>query len=279
MEKINLKLQAIALGSLLLASLFFPWKPSYAETSLKSALKEAVEKAEKISEIKNNEYLSEEQREGMEIAARKEALEKILNLTILENQDLENKLSAFKNLNEKREEIKNYLLQLLQENENSYREIENRLAEIKNLEEIKQLASDFKNWRNLVYNPRTEKIIYFNLVFQGRNNVATANSRLNKIREDLNKLNGNNNFEWAENLLNKAHLKIIKAENINLSAEGLVIQEIDKGKGNWSFIKKLFSKNQIPTIKLLVEESNQNIKDAYQIFIELGKALRESNIY
>ena len=275
MKKISKKFQMVIFASLMFSGLFLAWKPIYAEENLKSALKEAVKKAEEISEIKNNGSLSEKDREEKELAVRKEALNTIFNLTILENNDLKNKLESLKNLNEKQEKTRSFLLQSLKENENSFEEMGNRLREAGTQEEVKQLAADFKNWRNLAYNPKTEKITAFNLVFQGKNIIAVANSRLNKIWEDLNEINGAD-FEWVGSLLDKAELKIKKSEDLNLSAEKLIIQEINKDK-SWFLFKKLFYKNQIPAVKLLMEESGQNIKDAYQIFIELGKALKESN--
>ena len=109
-----------------------------------------------------------------------------------------------------------------------------------------------------------EKIIYFTLVFQQKDAFNTAEARLRNIKKELLDLN------WANDLIAKAEAKIKKAIYLNNQAADLTLQELKP-----SFFKKLIGKNYLPAIKLLTEESAQEIKDAYQIFIELGKAVKE----
>ncbi len=267
-------LTAISAGLTFLGFLFI-LPSAYAEENLQSALKEVAEKVGAIEDIKNDSYLNNQERKVAELLARKDALLKIFDLTLLEDKDLNKKLLEIKNLDENQKKIRDGLINSLKENENAYSEMKNRIEETDSVTEVKQLAIDFKNWRNLVYNPKVEKIISFNLVFQSKNIIAVAQNRANKIREELKKINSED-LIWIESLLEKAELKIKKAENLNITAENLIIQEITKGE-NLSFFKKFFYKNQIPAIKSLIEESTRNLKDAYLIFIEIGRAAKESS--
>lgn len=262
-------LQSIFIIGLLLTGLFFiSFNSAEARTiNLRSAFKRAVEKINALIDFKKNEPAPME-----ETAAKKEALTKIFELTLLEQQDLQNKLESLNNLSEEQKELKNELITSLQENENAYRELKKRLEGVNALEEVKRLANDFNNWRNLVYKPKVEKITSFMLVFQQKDNFNTAEARLQNIKKELENLNKekSKSLDWTDDLIAKAEVKIQKAVSLNNQAADLILQELKP-----SFLKRLIGKNYFPAIKLLTEESAQEIKDAYQIFIELGKAVKE----
>ena len=280
-------------ASLFLPGLFFPWLGMAAENRLQSALNEAVEKVGEISEINKNESLGEEEKEQKELRVRKDALAKIFDLTLLEDEDLKNKLSGLANLNEEQKKIRNGLLDLLLENESSYGEMRNRLAETKTIEEVKQLALDFKNWRKAVYNPKVEKIISFSLVFQQKRILGIANERLTKIKSDLKKLEGADLIkkEDTAHLLQKAVVALKKAAELNNRAEALVTEvltsELFPPAPNIE-ITKIENPEEIkltdapkkeekkePSVKALVEESLKQVKTSYRLFIEIGKLVRE----
>src|SRR3989338_7062184 len=165
-----------------LLGFFFVLPSAYAEENLQSTLKEVAEKVGAIEDAKNSSLKEE-------LVARKEALSKIFDLTLLEDGDLKKKLNSFKNLTEPQSKLKDSLIEGMEENQNIYLEIQKRLLEADSVEKVKQLAIDFKNWRNLVYNPKIEKIVSFNLVFQGKNIIAIAQNRLDKIQGELEKIN------------------------------------------------------------------------------------------
>lgn len=286
----------IFLASLLPWGLFLPAVKVYAENDLKSVLKEVAGKIEEISELKNNPSLDGETKEKRELQARKEALEKIFNLTLLENQDLKDKLAATQNLNGDQKKIQKALLGQLAENENAYKEMRNRLETIETVKEVKQSAVDFKNWRAAVYNPKVEKIVSFTLAFQQKNALETAANRLEKIKADLKKLEDAQIIkkEDTASLLKKAGASLNEAENLNKKAGDLateiLTEELFPFKPQTNLTQtnpeeiQLTSSNQInsktspkeaPSVKALIEESLKQIKTTYRIFIEIGKLARE----
>ncbi|MBI3046136.1 MAG: hypothetical protein HYY86_01140 [Candidatus Harrisonbacteria bacterium] len=255
-------LQNIFIGLLLTGLFFISFNSAEAQTiNLRSAFKKAAEKISAFIDFKKKETTPLPlEKTGI----KKEALTKIFELTLLEQQDLQNKLRGLKNLGEKQTELKNELLTSLQENENAYRELKKQLEEANTSEEIKRLANDFNNWRNLVYKPKVEKVISFTLVFQQKDTFNIAKTRLRNIKKEL------PNLDWADDLIAKAEAKIQKAVSLNNQAADLISQELRPG-----FFKRLIGQNYLPAIKSLTEESDQEIKDAYQIFVELGKAVKE----
>lgn len=258
--------------------------PVYAQENLKSALKEVAEKIEDLAEVKEDDTLPYEERIRKEIQTRKEALLKIFELTLLEDEALKNKLNGIENLNEIQKQIRDILLIALKENENAYQEMRKRLDGADNLKEIKQLAVDFKNWRAFVHNPKTEKIISFALVFQEKNVLGITRNRLEKIKADLEKLEKMKIIQKEDtgNLLAEAIGNIEKAENLNKQAKDALflllakeLYPLDNAATSTELMAAAVSENEPPSVKSLVEESLKNIKEAYRIFIEISKVVKE----
>src|SRR3989344_5933246 len=264
-------------AAILTGGWFLSAKIAYGGNDLKSTLREVAEKIEEISAIKNNESLDKEEREKRELRARTEALAKIFELTLLEDNDLKNRLLVLKNLTDEQIKIKDALLKLLGENKNAYDELRPRLESAVILNQIKQLAADFKNWRRSVYNPKVEKILSFSLVFQQKNTLNIAENRLKKIQSDLQRL------EDASSLLRKAIQELNQAKNLNRQAEELVTkilaEEFFQITPNLDLTNidnpdELKLSNS-PSVKSLIEESLKHIKTAYRLFLDIGKIVRE----
>lgn len=274
--------------ALIFGGIFWLLPKVYAETQLQSILKEVVGKIEEISTLKNNGALSRPDKERKELDARKQALEKISDLTLLEDNDLKNKLLALKGLDEKQKKVQQALLDFLAENGSAYEELKNRLGKIESLEDAKQLAADFKNWRHNVYNPKVEKILSFTLVFQQQKTLGIANDRFKKIKSDLLRLEDAKVIikEDTASLIKKAASNLNEAARFNNLAEELVTeilyQEFFPATPNPNQTEidnpeeiKLSPKNENgPSVKELVENSLREIKTAYRIFIDIGKIVR-----
>jgi|SRR3989338_732912 len=272
-------------AAILTGGWFLSAKIAYGGNDLKSTLREVAEKIEEISAIKNNESLDKEEREKRELRARTEALAKIFELTLLEDNDLKNRLLVLKNLTDEQIKIKDALLKLLGENKNAYDELRPRLESAVILNQIKQLAADFKNWRRSVYNPKVEKILSFSLVFQQKNTLNIAENRLKKIQSDLQRLEDASVIkkEDTTSLLRKAIQELNQAKNLNRQAEELVTKILAEeffpitpnlDLTNIDNPDELKLSNS-PSVKSLIEESLKHIKTAYRLFLDIGKIVRE----
>lgn len=269
---------------ILIAGLLSPVIPIYAQETFKTVLEEITEKMEQIEGIKNNTTLTAEEKAIEETTIRKEILSKIFELTLLENQDLKTKLADVKNLTEKEGGLRDNLLKMLKENELVYQLMQERLEKAQTLNEIKQLAADFKDWRALVYNPKVEKIVAFILVFQEERILEIARERLQKIAGSLEKLETTNILkkEDTAQLIQKAVKNLDEAEVLNDRAKKIIVyllnnelsQQIKWGIGD-SLIYSQDSFITTATVKINVNNSLEYIRSAYKLFIEIGNLVKQ----
>ncbi|MDO8429826.1 MAG: hypothetical protein Q7S73_00475 [bacterium] len=294
-KKVEIKM--ILSGSLISLGLFSAVFTAFAANSnneLKSALKEVAGKVEDISIVKDDKALTLDEKNQKEIEARKTALSKIFDLTLLEDNNLKTKLEDLKNLNENQEIVRTALLNSLAENENAYREMRTRLEEADSLKEIKQLATDFKTWRSAVYNPKVEKIVSFTLIFQQKNILDTAFQRLEKIKSDLEKLSGAKLIKKEDfnKMISKANSNLLESDSLIKEAENLIMLDfkdlltapevtassteitIASEPAETSTTSNKSVKKEPPTSKALLDESLNQIRLAYSIFIDISKSVK-----
>ena len=135
-----------------------------------------------------------------------------------------------------------------------------KLDKAETLDEIANLANEFKDWREN-YNAGLKKIINFILVFQEKATLKTANARFDKITGDLNKFKSS---------------KIIKTEQLrillNEAADHLKEAQLLNDQAQILFISK--DSNQIE-IRSLIEDAFTNIIAAYKSFFKMSALLKE----
>ena len=257
---------SILITSILLG-LFFPWYKNfaYAQQNLRSILQEIAHQLESLS---NLDKLNPAEKAAQELKIRKEALEKIFELTLAENQDLIDKLNALQNLNENQGKVRDYLIQSIGENGNAYEQLRSRLEDAATLKDIKQLAKDFQRWRVLVYAPKVQKIIAFTLIFKQKNILKIAGERLEKIKKDLARLDASKNsqLEPAKTLLRTAENHLGKAQLTHLKAQTPLLNSLSQ-----EIAGRQIREPKITDIKSAMEDSLEWIKRAYKIFVELGR--------
>ncbi|MDP3729170.1 MAG: hypothetical protein Q8R26_00220 [bacterium] len=279
-----------------LSARFFLMPPrAFAQEELKSALKEVTEKIGAISDIQDNNALSQKEKDEKELTARKEALSKIFDLTILEDKDLEARLNSLKKLSKEHEAMRTSFLGILQENNNAYIELRKRLETIDSVDAVKQLALDFKDWRTAVYNPKVEQIIIFTLIFREKQILATARDRFTKIESDLEKLEGAKLLkrEDTADALKKIENTLLTAEILHTQAQqlGIVLLKekldvyINASTGTTTpvldpkattTISIGFKKEpyDLGSVKVLLEESLRQIKLTYAQLVEVANVVK-----
>lgn len=275
MRIFNSKSNRVIISALIVAGLFLPASKSHAQESFQSAIREIAGRIGTLLMLRKNTEISPEEKIRKEISARKEAVQKIFDLTKMEQADLLNRLSGLKDLNEQQENMRDTLTEFVKENSNGLAEIQKRLDESETLEDIKQLAGDFKNWRTLVYNPKTEKVVAFTFVFQGKNILSVADDRLERVKKDIadyqNSLKEND--QKAEKILRKAETDIKEAHELNSQARNIIMIALSNSllpvKNSKISDKELA--RDISNSKAFTEKAMQHIRSAYSEFLELGK--------
>lgn len=277
----NRKAQVLISTTLIVTGLFLPMAKSQAQESMQSALRGIMDKISSLLSIGGNKELSVEEKLQKELQTRKDAVSKIYDLTLMEQNDLLARLDDLSGLSSAQEKMRDSLIAQMTENENSFNQIRSRLEAAKTAEEIKQLASDLKNWRTLVYDPKVKKAAAFTFVFQEKNVIEIAKQRLEKISKDLEarKETSDTGDSPAAALFEKASANIRNAEELHSQAKILIMvaltnqANIANSRTTAKNILSEIARDMLDS-KNFTEQSFQNIKDAYKVFLEIGKLLK-----
>ena len=278
----NRKLLVLISATLVVTGLFLSINQSQAqESSMQSALRGIMSRISSLLSIGGNKELSAAEKQQQELQTRKDTVSKIYDLTMMEQNDLLTRLADLKGLNSAQEKMRLSLTNQMTENENSFNQIHDRLEAAKTIEEIKQLATDLKNWRTLVYDPKVRKVAAFTFVFQEKNAIEIARQRLEKISDDLDgskELIGENKA-LAESLFEKASAHIRNAEDLHGQAKILIMVALTNQANIAN--SKFTAKNVLDEItrdmtdsKKFTEQSFRDIGEAYKVFLEIGKLLK-----
>ncbi len=292
----------------MIVAVAFPLGAAEAETKLETKLEGVKGQVESLVTAKD-------EKSGSELALRIETFKKVLEFSVSETKGLKLKLLALEDLSEKEKAWREAMIEELN-NALAYYEDEKKLTENTaemTLNEIKTIAADFKDWRDKTYLPVAEKINELLLIRQEEAAIETAESRWQKIDEDIKKLEKAKikGVEELRNMLTDAGTLIGEGENLNREANGLFWESysylttddasnttstpemaevltisIKSGAATTSSStnQSATSTNesasstlsvQPPSIKGLVGDSLTRVKDAYRIFIEMSNLVRK----
>lgn len=224
--------------------------------------------------LKDNPSLSAEEKENQEITLRKEALLKILALSLLETGDLKEKLKALDLENEEQKKIQNILFVLLAGYEDYYLELKERLLEEELfLGDLKDLTKEFKQWRKENYSKNVALVLNFILVFSEKSALKTADLRLEKIISDLNKLENAKLIKKQDfqELLNASIQHLTQAHLLNKKAKDLLMLTASTTLANLT-AAPVDEKNEV---RFLVKEALEEMKTAYKIFLEISQGVKQ----
>lgn len=236
-------------------------------------IKEISQLVEDLTALKGNDELSETEKEQREIAIRREALVKILYLSKLEVEDFQIKLDELDLSQAREQEIKSQFMELLKTYEEYYRVLEKELNEDLSLYELKDLTRGLQEWRRGNYGKKVALVANFILVIKERGALETADLRLEKIMADLKKLESAKLIrpETLQGYLNNAIQQISRAHLLNKKALELILSA---GSATFSTAPMEIGK-KTDDAKQLIKESFNEIKTAYQSFLEISRKVRQ----
>lgn len=233
---------------------------------LKAAKQELRESYEKLVEIKESEELTSEEKDRRELEARISTLEEVVRFTIAETKSLISRLFPLKGLAPEFSRLQvDYLKVLKEVLKYQERFLTDLTAAIEDgsldLTEVTRLASDFKIWRETVYDPSIKKIVAFLLAFRSSDLLTTATSRLNKIAADL-------------KLFQKS--KLIKAELLIPILEEAGTYLLEAAAINKKAMESLLATTTDPAeTQGLIGQVLELIKSAYGKFLEMSGLVKK----
>ncbi len=152
-------------------------------------LKEVGDIINELINLKDNSDLTNAEKEKQEISIRQEALKKIIELSKLELDDLRKKLDVVEVTGNEQKELRKEFYDTLDLFATHYAtSTEQVMQENLTLPAVKELAKQFKEWRDTYYTPQIQLLLNFLLVYNTVPVLSTADTRLEKIMSDLRKL-------------------------------------------------------------------------------------------
>jgi hypothetical protein len=234
MKKI-LKITVIAIIILITLSMglspIFAQENPPAPQNLQVPNKEASNKVDELVQLKDDSTLSDQDKEIKEIQIRKEALDKITDLSLLEIKNLEEKINSLSFESDSQTKIKEKFLEILDTNKKYSEDLKAKTENDKlTLDEVKNLAQEYKDWREENYNKYVKKLTVFILTFQEKDVLKTANTRLDKIITDLKKLENAKIIkkEDTSNYIDSAMKSLANAQIFNSNAQKIIIGAVEK---------------------------------------------------
>ena len=229
------------------------------QENIKTALQNVVDSLDQLSKIKTT--TRGKAKDAEELKIRKMAFKNILELATAESNNLKNKLIDIERLDEQFLELKDQYLKELGNHGNYYESVNVDLEKQTSLVKIKELATQFKDWRKIVYHPSLQKIINFLLIFEGRDVLQTAEKRFNNVTIDFKKVSG---LEVIKNsplsdLLAEASKSLDEAKKLQSAAELVILKASDND------------------IQKLVEDEIEKIKKVYGYFIQMSDWVRKAS--
>jgi hypothetical protein len=237
---------------------------------------------------------------------RLEIFERVFNLSIKETEDIINQLKALENLDEKNSSFRNELLEKFNGFLKFYEEQKKNLENLEEIDmaKIKNLAQSFKDWRENVYLPVLKTAIDFLLINQQKIALEITEKRHKRISADVKKLKkinlkGSDKLEkfseQANDLIKIARDLYQEAENrfwlttiliatssqqTATTTEEITVTTPSTSSGQatstaTTTIPAAETEDQSLSIKNLIGQSLNKIKETYQIFIEMSNFVKK----
>ncbi len=199
---------------------------SYSLTVSANAQSTAVQEAfEDVEDQVENLVVAKDENIPDDLAFRIETFKTVVDFSISEAKDLKIKLLSLDQIEEDfslwKEERINDLNQALAYYDEQKQLIDD--SEVIDLEYIKNIASDFKSWREQIYLPAAEQVNELLLVKQEQNAINIAERRWQRINKDIVKLQEANikGVATLQELLDKAGELVNESSEINQDAQDL----------------------------------------------------------
>lgn len=223
----------------------------------------------------------------IDLETRKLLLNNVLNESDLEISSLKERLNNLQLPDENWDKIRNYFIASLLQSHEYYESIKSEINDEMSLEEIQSIAKELKNWRETVYSSQLKEMANLILIFEEENLINTANSRLNKISEDLKKFE-KQKFSKAGTLKNyfaQAQKRIENAQTLNNSAKELFFKalwdqsddkkEIEEEAVENTAVIENPQKELQDIIRDLIKDSIKEIKTSYEIFFSMNNTIKK----
>ena len=219
---------------------------------------------------------------------RQKTFYKVMELSRAELKNLNENLNGLKtDKDSDYAKKKDEFLKKLSEFEIYDKEVEEEISKTKTVEDLKNLAVDFKNWREEAHNPQVQIMMNFSLILKQKEILATTTERFEKIEKDVKKLTDlgleqkqqlNSLLDLAKNRLNLANDSFQKAKTI-LDDYLYATSTLSTSTTSTSTTStSTTTEKQFNNLEFqeLIKESFEKIKEVYEIFLKMSGLARKT---
>ena len=240
-----------------------------------------------VKEAISNLVSAKDEKKQTETPVRIDTLKKALSLAISEAKELRIKLIGLEDLSteyetwatKKSEDMKGMIdaLEIFKKDVTKLEE-----SDATTDEQIKELGEKIKSWRETTYLPLSTEIQDYFLIIEEYKTIETAESRSEKIGIDIVKLDKRKkNTTTLKKLLATANSEIDESKRLNNEAKTLFEEMYlpKKKETTLSTTTPIIEKEEVDTqpksVRDLVKDSSNKVRNSYKIFIEMSNIVRK----
>jgi len=235
-----------------------------------------------------------------EVVSKQQIFYKVTDLFDAELKNLNDNLNGAKiEDNSEFTQKRNEFLKELSDFNNYNKDLKEKISNTGSAEDLKNLAINFKDWREKTYNSQAQIIINFALLLKQKEVSATAIERFGKIEKDIKKLTNlgveqtqklnsllndsktklnlaDESFQKAKTILNDYLSASSSQEDIANATSTAATSTIATSTESATSTLLIASEKQFDTSKFqeLIKESFEKIKSAYEIFLEMSALVK-----
>lgn len=241
-----------------------------------------------LIQIKDDASISGPARDKKELGARLNIIKDVLKLSTDEITKLQDRLKKLPKFGDKSREriLKTEYQKSLNGFSIYYANKYKELATIKTNDDAKALAEELKNYRDTIYNLEIKKIANFTILFYTADVVKIGRTRLDKISGDISRLEKLGYFKNGvfSDKLKKVKTLLDEADKLEQEAAAIILSPIvpELIKAEDTTTQQVGDEvDEIEVVEEpkdpgdLTSKSLQNVKDAYDIFLQIGKDLKK----
>lgn len=239
-----------------------------------------------VKEAISNLVSAKDEKKQTETPVRIDTLKKALSLAISEAKELRIKLIGLEDLST---EYETWVTKKSEEMKGMIEALEIFKKDVTKLEEndatdeqIKELGEKIKSWRETTYLPLSTEIQDYFLIIEEYKTIETAESRSEKIGIDIVKLDKRKkNTTTLKKLLATANSEIDESKRLNDEAKTLFEEMYlpKKKERTLSTTTPSIEKEEVDTqpksVRDLVKDSSNKVRNSYKIFIEMSNIVRK----
>lgn len=253
-----------------------------AASSIDNDVNSIDSKVNQLITIRDDSSLSSADKTAQEFKAQQDVLNSVIDLSDNEISSLQDKLNNLPKFDadSPEKQLQDTYSSELDGYATYFGDERQQVADASTIDDLKSIATDIKDYRSSGYNDEIQNIITFTLVYYDESVISTAKTRLDKVTSDINKLQSSGLLKksFSHSSLDKASGLIDEATKLEDQAKALILQPPQDNTPATQTGQTTTDKTVTPppAPRDLINQSINDIKESYNLFIQVSKDIRKA---